>query len=387
MTILAQRHGRRFGDHFNSSLAGTLICCWLLACPMIGIAAPPQKKSPPLVSVVTVKTHEYHAPQEYIGHVEAVRKVALRARVSGVLEQVNFREGNSVPKDQLLYLIEPAPYQARLEAAQAEADKTLASVKRAERYLKRVRAAIPGSVSASAIETAEADHLEALASHAAARAAVKLAELEFRYTRVSAPLSGRIGPTAFTEGNLIGPDSGTLAQIVQLSPIRVRYAISENDQATVKTIRAALSSKQDATFKLQIRLPNGTLLEDQARIDFIDNNIDPNTGTLNVWALVENDAETLLPGQYVTVRIDRTMPQSVPLVPQAAVLEDQEGRYVLCVDASNNVEKRRISTSGTVGSMWVAESGLQSGDRVVVEGLQKIKPGQAVKTTERDGEL
>mgnify|MGYP001409906019 CR=1 FL=1 len=362
-----------------------LLPCLLLFAATAGTvaAAPAGKEAPaPLVTVTPVSVRDINTPTEHVGHVEAIQEVALRARVSGFLEQVNFREGSDVKAGQLLYLIEQAPYRARTDAAKAEVASAEATLARAVQYLQRLRNASAGSVSATDIEAAEADKLLAGARLEAARAALVLAELDLQYTRITAPIDGRIGATALSRGNLCGPESGSLANIVQLSPIRVQYAISENDLVAVKATRAAVSTGKTASpLQLQLRLPGGNLLEGNGRIDFIDNNVDPKTGTLAVRGIFENRNGQLLPGQYVTVLINESKARLKPLVPQAAVLEDREGRYVFLVDNEEKVEQRRITTGSTVGSEWVVESGLNLEERVIVEGIQKVRPGQTVKTT------
>ena len=354
--------------------------------PGLACAAPSAKQAPPpLVTVAAVAAQDINIPAEFVGHVEAIQEVALRARVSGFLEQVNFKEGSDVKAGQLLYLIEQAPYQARVEAAKAEVTGAEATLARTSQFLERLRNASAGSVSATDLDVAAADHLLAKARLEAAAAALALAELDLQYTRITAPLDGRIGATALTRGNLCGPESGPLAKVVQLSPIRVQYAISENDLAAVKATRAAVSAGRGSpALQLQLRLPDGSLLEDRGRIDFVDNNVDPRTGTLAIRGVFENRNNRLLPGQYVTVLIRENRSLLKPLVPQAAVLEDRDGRYVLLVDAEGKVEQRRITTGSTVGAAWVVETGLVPDELVIVEGIQKVKPGQEVKTVPAD---
>jgi membrane fusion protein (multidrug efflux system) len=356
--------------------------------PCVVAAAPAgQESAPPLVKVAPIITRDINLPMELIGHVEAIQEVALRARVSGVLEQVNFKEGSDVRAGDLLYLIEQAPYQARVDAAKAEVASAEATLVRTGRYLQRLRNAAAGSVPATDVESAEADDLQARAELEATKAALVLAELDLSYTRITAPLNGRIGATALSRGNLCGPESGPLAKIVQLTPIRVQYTISENDLATLLATRAAATAdKASSPLQLQLRLPDGSLLDDFGRVDFVDNSVDRRTGTLAVRALFENRDGRLLPGQYVTVLIRARTGLLKPLVPQAAVLEDREGRYVFIVDDQGQVEQRRITTGATVEAAWVVESGLKADERVIIEGIQKVRPGQTVKAI-MDGSL
>ncbi|MBW1964591.1 MAG: efflux RND transporter periplasmic adaptor subunit, partial [Deltaproteobacteria bacterium] len=343
-------------------------------------AAPPGPGGgpPPLVTVATVIEHDVNPPAEYVGHVEALQSVDLRARVEGFLEQVKFREGGDVNAGDLLYVIEQAPYQAKVDVDKAKIAQAEATLTKARTYLRRL-------VSAADIDNAVTDELHAKAQLQEAKADIELSELDFGYTVIRAPIKGRIGRTAFTKGNLVGPDSGSLARIVQMDPIRVVYSISENDLAAV---RAALgdSSPDKKKYALvpRIKLPNGEILKTAGHVDFVDNTVDAKTGTIAIWAVFDNHDGLLLPGQYVSVMVSRSQGKQLPVVPQAAVQEDRDGRYVLVVDSENRVIQRRITTGPVVGTLWAVESGLVAGETVIVQGVQKVQPGQIVKTITED---
>ncbi len=347
-------------------------------------AAPagPGTGPPPLVTVATVIEQDVNPPAEYVGHVEAIQSVDLRARVEGFLERVDFKEGSDVQAGNLLYVIEQAPYQARVNAEKASLAQAEAILTKARQYLHRAQTVRSGGISATDLENAVAEELRAKAQFEQVKANLQIAQINLGYTAIKAPISGRIGRTAFTKGNLVGPDSGALARIVQSDPIRVVYSISENDLDSINmALKDADRGKNHPMLMPQIKLAGGQILETKGHVDFVDNTVDVSTGTIAVRALFKNPKGTLIPGQYVTVLVARSEPKPMPVVPQAAVLEDHDGRYVLLVDDRNQVAVRRVKTGPVVGASWAVESGLAVNERVIVEGVQKVQPGQTVKTT------
>jgi len=349
-----------------------------------GVAAGPPDSGDghlPMVMVAVVTEQNVNPPAEYVGHVEAVQSVNLRARVEGFLEQVNFKEGSDVQAGDLLYVIEQAPYQARVDAAMASVSMAEAMLTNARRYLKRARRVRAGGVSATDIDNAVAEELRASAQLAQAKANLEIARINLSYTSIISPIKGRIGRTAFTKGNLVNLASGTLARIVLIDPVRVVYSISENDFATIKmAIKDATRGKKLSMLAQRIKLPGGQILKTVGQIDFVDNIVVPGTGTIAVRALFDNTDGILLPGQYVTVMVTRSKPELMPVVPQSAVMEDHDGRYVLVVDNQNRVSIHRIKTGPVIGVNWAVASGLIVGEKVIIEGIQKVQPGQIVKT-------
>ena len=336
----------------------------------------------PLVTIVTVTEQDVNPPTEYVGHVEAMQMVDLQARVGGFLEKVNFKEGSEVRAGDVLYIIEQAPYQARVAVAKARVTKAQATYSRATDYMKRIQNVRSGGVSATDIDAAKSDELETMAELQEAQSTLALAELDLAYTKISAPISGRIGATSLTVGNLCGPTSGPLARIVQLDPIRVQYSVSENSLSAIRAaLKDSFTGQEESLVRPQIRLPGGEMLDLAGHVDFVDNVVDASTGTISVRLVFDNPDGLLLPGQYVTVLVSWRQPKLMAAVPQAAILEDREGRYVLTVNAESQVEQRRVNTGATTGTMWAIESGLTVGEMVIVQGLQKVRPGQTVTTT------
>lgn len=356
----------------------------LFVFPAGSTAGPPQPGAgrPPLVSVTPVTVRDVSPPVEYVGHVEAVQEVDLRARVEGFLEQVNFREGTFVHAGDLLYVIEQDLYQAKVDADRARVAQAQASLTRARQYLKRVQTVRSGGVSATDIDNAVAEELRARAQLQEAKAALERSELDLGYTTVKAPISGRIGRTKFTRGNLVGPTSGALARIVQLNPIRVVYSIGENDLSAVRAaLKDAIQRRKNPLLVPRIRMADGKVYKLAGKIDFVDNEVDARTGTIAVRAVFKNPEGLLLPGQYVTVLISKSKPRILPVVPQSAIQEDRQGPYVLVVDEQSKVVQRRVKTGPFVDSFWAIESGLNKGEVIIVQGVQKVRPGQTVKTT------
>jgi len=349
-----------------------------------GVAAGPPGPGgglPPMVTVAAVTEQDVNPPAQYVGHVEAVQAVDLRARVEGFLEQVRFKEGSDVHSGDLLYVIEQAPYQSRVDANKAIVAQAEASLSKASQHLSRLRAARPESVPATDMDNAVAEELSARAKLAEAKANLTTAQINLGYTKVRAPIRGRIGRTAYTKGNLVNPASGALARIVQLDPIRVVYSISENDLMAIKMVlKDAETDKKLPMLAPHIKTAGSQILETAGRIDFVDNTVDTGTGTIAVRALFDNPNGMLLPGQYVTVMVTRSKPKLMPVVPQSAVMEDHDGRYVFVVDDQNRVSMRRVKTGPVVGVNWAIESGLAVGEMVIVQGIQKVQPSQVVKT-------
>lgn len=347
----------------------------------MAVAAPSGPGSPPPVVEVTRITEQDITPvTEYVGHIEAIQAVDLKARVEGILQEVNFNEGDYVRTGEVLYVIEQAPYQAELDADRARLQQAEAELSRAGQHLKRLQEAGSDSIPATEMDNAVAAELVARAQLNLAEAELASAELDLAYTTIKAPIDGRIGRTAYTKGNLVGPTSDPLARIVQMDPIRVVYSISENDLAAITTaIKDAQHGLRNRLLAPQLRLSSGDLLKEVGQISFVDNEVDASTGTIAVRANFANPDGLLIPGQYVTVLARSSKQEMMPMVPQAAVLINQEGRFVLVVDDNNVVSHRPITIGPAVDTMWVVESGLEAGEKVIVQGIQKVQPGKTVQ--------
>ncbi|MGX9364943.1 efflux RND transporter periplasmic adaptor subunit [Desulfoplanes sp. PS50] len=359
----------------------------LLVCASTAQGAPADAARPMVAVVVeNVQAKNVTPPLEYVGRVEAIQAVDLTARVQGYLDHVGFNEGDMVTRGKQLYLIEQAPYTAQVEACKALVAKAEATLNHARKYLDRLQSTSEASVAQTDMDAAEAGVLEAEASLKQAEANLRIAQIDVDYTTIEAPITGRIGKNNFTRGNLVGPASGSLARIVQTDPIRVVYSVSENDFVTVKLALMDKKRRDQTQSALipSLRLPNGATYSHTGTLDFVDNEVDPTTGTIAIRAEFPNPDELLLPGTYVTVMNSPKKANMQPVVPQAAVQEDKKGRFVYTVDANNQVQRNDIVTGPFVGTYWAVTSGIQAGERVVVQGVQKIGPGQEVKVVTAD---
>ncbi len=342
--------------------------------------------SAPRVRVMTIEEQNVVPANEYVGHVEAIQSVELRARVEGFLEEVSFTEGDRVREGQVLYRIEPDGYAARVAMEKARVAQAEAELTRARSHLERMRSVNPQSISALDLDNAVAAELAAKANLAAARATLENSELNLAYTTITAPISGRIGRTAYTRGNLVNPASGGLATIVQTAPVRVAYAVSENDIAAVQKAIQEMDTPGGAQrLSPRLILPGNELFPETGQVVFVDNRVDTATGTITVRARFDNADRLLLPGQYVTVQVRAAAPKRMPVVPQSAVLVNQEGRYVLTV-RDGVATPQPIVTGTALDRMWAVESGIEAGDQIIVSGIQKVQPGQPVTVLPADPE-
>jgi membrane fusion protein, multidrug efflux system len=352
----------------------------LVAHAALPAAAQAPGRPPPAVTVATVAARDITPQSENIGRIEALSAVDLRARVQGYLQKVNFAEGQQVNQGNLLYVIEPDLYEAAVARAKANLASGQATLREASINLARNQELRKhDTVSQAQLDTAIAQYDTAAANVMAAEADLRTAEINLGYTRVTAPINGRIGKTNFTVGNLVDPSSGPLARLVQLDPIRAVFSVSERDFVSI--LQQAGTTRLEevgAQFVPTLRLPNGTDYPSPGKVEFADNQVDANTGTIAIRALFANQQGILLPGETVNVVVRRAEAKLLPVVPVAAVQETGAGKFVLVVDADNRIEQRVVKPGPQVGQDLAIEEGLKPGERIVVDGLQKVQPGMAV---------
>ncbi len=336
---------------------------------------------PPSVSVIKVTTSPVGEYREYVARTEAHKEVELRARVEGTLIERDFREGQSVRQDQLLFRIDPASFQADFKKANAQLNSQLAAYRRAERDMERGKELAPqGYISQSDLDKLISNADQASAQVESAKAALKQAKLNLDYTDISAPFDGQVGKAYFSEGNLVGPSSGPLATLVDINPIYVNFQVDEDLYVTYLQHKAVQGEESLSADNVQItlRLPNDTVLPTPGKLNFTDTQVDQTTGTINLRAQFDNPDSVVLPGLYVTLMIEATDKKELPLIPQASVQENQQGKFVLVVDENNTVKPQPVDMGRRINAMWVVNKGLNGGEQIIIEGLQKVRPGVVV---------
>jgi membrane fusion protein (multidrug efflux system) len=354
----------------------------LAACGSRG-AKGPAPAGPVEVGVVTLAPTSVTLTRELPGRTSAFRVAEVRARVNGIVLKRLFAEGSDVREGQALFAIDPAPYVAALEGAKAQlarAEANAASARmQGERYGELVA---ENAVSRQEYENAMAALKATEADVAAGRAAVQAAQINLGYTKVTAPVSGRIGRSVVTEGAYVQQAQATLLAVVQqLDPMYVDLTQSSADASRLRRALAdgKLQSAGPGQAKVRLVLEDGREYAPPGTLQFADVTVDPSTGSIALRALFPNPRGELLPGTFVRARLDEGVNPEALLVPQQGVTRDQKGLpTALVVGADGKVERRQLVTDRAVGDAWLVTSGLRAGDRVIVEGLQKVQPGAAV---------
>jgi len=338
-------------------------------------AAPPP---PPDVKVAVVLQRDVPVYIEAIGETRGNTEIEIRARVEGFLESVDYKEGSLVEKGQLLYTIDPRPFQARLattKATQAEAEAQLA---RTHQDVARYEPLVAkNAISREEYDTALALEKAAAATVEATKAVVEQAQIDLSYTKVVAPEAGMAGRTEVYAGTLVGRGQSTLlTRISRIDPIHVRFSFPEQDYLALARKHGSGVAKRDGSdVPFELLLADGTLHTAPGKLVFVDRNVDAQTGTIMAEAAFANPNEILRPGQYARVRVTIEQRPGAILVPQRAVQEMQGVFSVMALAQGDTVEQRLVTPAERIGLLWVITSGLKAGDRVMVEGLQKVRPG------------
>jgi membrane fusion protein (multidrug efflux system) len=340
-----------------------------------------QGAPPPAVTVSPVASRKVTEVGDFVGRVVAIDKVDIVARVPGFIEQRNFTEGQHVKKGDLLFQIEQDTYKAAVDQQTASLAKAKATEVNANLQLQRAQALVKNeNVPQSTVDQLSAAEQSAQADVLQAQALLEQAQINFGYTEIRSPIEGRIGLAVFTVGNLVGPTSGKLATIVSQDPIYVTFQASEADVIEYRN-RVAASVDKNPHVTVHIKLPDGSEYAHPGITNFLDVQVEADTDTVTARAQLPNPDGVLIPGGIVGVSVERGAPSLALMVPQSAVLLDQAGRYVLVVDDAKKVEQRRVTTGTDQGKDVVITDGLKEGEFVIVEGIQKVRPGQTVAAT------
>ncbi len=360
-----------------------LLLC-LLGLPVIAAAAsPPAAGSPPEVTVLQITTEPTRLSTDFVGEIKAYREVDLRARVSGNLVDIAFKPGQKVEEGELLFVIDPGPYQTELANAEARLAQASASLARVRQDIERYKPLLPdNAIPRQVYDQTVAQAAQEEAVVAGSQAAVDRARLDLAYTRVTSPLSGRIGLQKVEIGAFVSGGQTSLATVSTLDPVAVYFSISENDYLTYARSRAHAASSPGAAdgteLPIELVLTDGSIYPETGVIDYSDPELSKTTGTLTMRAVFPNPEHLLRPGMNSRVRIYYSNLQDAVLIPQRAVTETLGRYFVIVIGDGDIAELRPVQLGPRLGESWLVKEGLQEGERIVVDGVQKARAGQPV---------
>jgi RND family efflux transporter MFP subunit len=356
----------------NSSLPTIMVGC-LLA----GLLAPSTARAqvaPPAVLVQPAALRVLTAQSEFIGRVKALDKVDLRARVAGFLGPRQFKDGEHVREGEVLFQIERAPFEAAVEQRQAQVASAEATLMQATQQLQRAQVLIKNqTISQATLDDRTAEEARARAAVLEVRAALRDAEIRLSYTEIKSPIAGRIGRAVVSPGNLVGPDTGVLATVVQDESVEVLFPVTQREMLEAKRVGGTAEA-----LLARARLADGSLYDQEGKINFVDVQVDPRTDGQIVRALFPNPKSTLVEGQTVRIVIEEKDSAKVVVIPHSAVAVDQTGPYVFVVGKDDRVELLRVRLGTVREGLVVVEEGIAAGDLVVVQGQQRIRAGMTV---------
>ncbi|HJZ93253.1 MAG TPA: efflux RND transporter periplasmic adaptor subunit [Gemmataceae bacterium] len=348
----------------------------------------PPAPPPPDVTVAKPVWRQVQNYREYTGYLEPVETVNVRTRIRGFLRKIHFTEGAEVKKGDLLYEIDPREFEAAVARTQADLTKANAELGRAKADEDRGRVLVRTmAISEEEFQQRVATRKSAEASVAQAEAALRIAKLDLEFTKITAPISGRISRTQVTEGNLVGFNEPTLlTTIVRLDPLYVTFDVPEAN--AVEYERRAREQNLPSPVGLKIPLELGVARETgyahAGTIDFLENRVDPGSGTIRLRGVLDNKDRVLVPGLFARVRVPLGPPQRLLAVPEVALMSDQAGRFVFVVTADSTVRRQQVAVDGRSGELTAVETGLTADDWVIVNGLQKARPGGQVNPIRTD---
>lgn len=342
----------------------------------------------PAVGIVEATRRPITETSEFLGRIEAINRVNVVARVTAFLEARLFVEGAEIKKGDQLYRLERGPFEADLASKQATVAQLQATLENAKLTTERARTLLGGPAGIqSTYDAAIANQRSLEAQVQAAQAQVQSSQINLDYTVISAPIDGKIGRTAVTEGNVVSPSSGVLTTIVSQNPMYVTFPVPLRQGLALRE-RYGPQGGLEAVL-IRLRLPDGRMYGQSGKLNFVDNTIAQNTDTITVRGEVANPilhaastasltVHELTDGEFVTVLLEGVQPVEVLAIPRSAVLSDQQGNYVFTLGADNKAEQRRIQLGQSTPAIAAVISGIAAGEKVIVEGLQRVRPGQTV---------
>lgn len=368
-------------------MAGTLLAGMLATAAGSAANAQMGPPGPPAVGVMEAVKRPITESNEFLGRVEATNRVNVVARVTAFMEKRDFADGAEVKKGDLLYELERGPFEADLKSKQAQVAQLRATLVNAKLTTDRAKTLLGGPAGQqSTYDAALANQQSLEAQIEAAQAQVDLSQINLDYTSIRSPIDGMIGRTAVTEGNVVTPSSGTLATIVSQDPMYVTFPVPVREALTLRDRYAVRGGFKAVVIKL--RLTDGRLYDQVGQLNFVNNTIAQNTDTITLRGTIPNpllknmsphlSLRELTDNEFVTVLLEGVEPVEVVAIPRSAVLSDQQGEYVYVLGADNKAEQRRIKLGQSTSTVAAVTSGLNAGEKVIVEGLQKVRPGQAV---------
>ena len=361
-----------------------LMCTSAVLLAACGGPAEPPAAPPPAVEYHEVGREAVATSFEFVARTRAIEDTAIQARITGSIIERNFDEGQEIEAGALMYRIDPRPYQAALASAKAEMSNAEAALVNAERNLKRGEELSPdGYISASEMDKLRSEFERATAAKEAATALIDNAQINLDFTEIRAPFTGVAGRSNLSIGDLVSPQTGALVTLVQRDPMLVDFDVDEQSLAqSMKANQArAEAGEPPIEYVPKLKLVTGDIYPHDGEIDYASNRVNATTGTITITARFPNADGRLIPGQFTRVLVQRGEAEMQLLVPQPSVLEDMQGRYVYTVNDDNLVVRKNVKLGQRDGVNWVVESGLEDGDRVIVNGVQKVRPNMPVNPT------
>ena len=358
-----------------ASVTGGWIACSLW--PKGEQKGPMMQMPPATVAVRAVEMRPYNLPERFVAHAEAIQEVDLLPQVDGYIKEIKFKEGDTVKEGQLLYVLDDERYQAVVNQRKADLASAEAEARRTERYWERMQKADSRGITQLERDNAEAGAEKSKAAVLQARANLVVAEYDLKKAKVVAPISGQIGKTTAHVGDYVAPSKGALAHIVQVDPIRVSFPLT--DRAYVGWRAAQKKGDNEKAYRMRLLLPDGSVYAEKGSWDFDDNQMSRETATIMMRLAFPNPDRLLVPNSYVTLLADYEKPPMVPCVPQQAVIDlpgGNQGVYILKDDMT--VEQRAVETKETHAGWTPILSGVNAGEKVVVSGTSKLRPGAKV---------